>query len=166
MLSTSAANSVRVDSSRVTSSRSFWCASVWSCAAVASAAAMAARADSSACAMTAAASASLSRLVWSTNFWASSRVRWSVSSESAAASAEAAAAAGSPSAATGAGTLFPLQLRDALAGLAQPFVQLSDVLLQSLGFLGRLVQVLIDLVDVVALQTEAELDGAERVEDR
>jgi hypothetical protein len=31
--------------------------------------------------------------------------------------------------------------------------------------LGRLVQVLIDLVDVVALQPEAELHGAKRVED-
>ena len=162
MLSTSAANSVRVASSRVTSSRSFRCASVWSCAAVASAAAMAARADSSACATTAAASASLSRLVWSTNFWASNSVRWSVSSESAAASEARLLTLGDHRR----GTLLPLQLGDALAGLAQPFVQLTDVLLQPLGLLGRLVQVLIDLVDVVALQTEAELDGAERVEDR
>ena len=140
--------------------------SACSCAAFASASAMAARAVSSAWATIAAASASLSRLVWSTNFWASSSVRWSVSSDRAAASAGAAAAASSPSAASaGRGALLPLELGDALARLAEPLVELAHVLLERLGLLGRLVQVLIDLVDVVALQPEAELHGAEGVED-
>ena len=104
MLSTSVASSVRVASSRVTSSRSFWCVSACSCAAVASAAAMAARAVSSACATTTAASASLSRFVWSTNFCARMRVRCSVSSESAV-SDPPPATASSGSAATGAARL-------------------------------------------------------------
>ena len=116
-----------------------------------------------------AASASLSRFVWSTNFWASRSVRCSVSSESAAASADAAAAAATHLFAVGGhrrGALLPLELGDAFARLAQPLVQLPDVFLERLGFLGRLVQVLIDLVDVVALQPEAKLHGAKRVENR
>ena len=170
MLSTSVASSVRVASRRATSSRSFWCVSACSCAAVASAAAMAARAVSSAWATTAAASASLSRLVWSTNFWASRSVRCSVSSESVGSASAAAAATRHGLFALDRRRrrrpLLALELGDALAGLAQPLVQLPDVVLEPLGLLGRLVQVLIDLVDVVALQPEAELDGAKRVEDR
>jgi len=38
------------------------------------------------------------------------------------------------------------------------------VLLERLGLLGRLVEVLIDLVDVVPLETEPELDGPQGVE--
>ena len=75
---------------------------------------------------------------------------------------------GDPLFAVGRGRRRPLlafELRDALTGLAQPLVQLADVVLEGFGFLGRLVQVLIDLVDVVALQPQAEFHGAERVED-
>ncbi len=165
MLSTSVANSVRVASSRVTSSRSFWCVSACSCAAVASAAAMAARAVSSACATTSAASASLSRLVWSTNFCARSSVRCSVSSVSAASAGGGRRGRLALGRHRG-GPLVALELGDPLARLTQPLVQLPDVLLEPLGLLGRLVQVLIDLIDVVPLQTEAELDRAQGVEDR
>ena len=61
-------------------------------------------------------------------------------------------------------TLVPLELRNPLARLAEPLVQLADVLLEPLGLLGSLVQVLIHLVDVVALQAETELHGAKGVE--
>ena len=126
---------------------------------------MAARAVSSAWAMTVAASASLSRLVWSTNFWASKSVRCSVSSESAAASAGRGGGCLVSFGDRRCGALVALELRDALAGLTQPLVQLADVLLEGFGLLRRLVQVLIDLIDVVALQPKAELHGAECVED-
>ena len=60
--------------------------------------------------------------------------------------------------------LLAFELRDPLAGLAQTLVELAHVLLERLGLLGGLVEVLVDLVDVVALEAEPELDGAQRVE--
>jgi hypothetical protein len=39
------------------------------------------------------------------------------------------------------------------------------VLLERFGLLGRPIEILVDLVDVVALEPETELDGAKRVED-
>ena len=60
--------------------------------------------------------------------------------------------------------LLCLELADPVAGLAQTLVQLPNVLLQCLGLLGRLVEVLIDLIDVVTLEPESKLDRAQRVE--
>ena len=57
-----------------------------------------------------------------------------------------------------------LQLHDSVACLAEALVQLTVGLLKSLRLLGGTVEVLVDLVDVVALEPEAELNRAERVE--
>ena len=54
---------------------------------------------------------------------------------------------------------------DAIARLAQAVIELAEILLQRFGLLGGPIEVLVDLVDVVALDPEAELDGAQRVED-
>jgi len=60
---------------------------------------------------------------------------------------------------------FLLQLDDAVARLAQPVIELAEILLQRFGLLGRPIEILVDLVDVVALDPETELDGAQRIED-
>ena len=53
-----------------------------------------------------------------------------------------------------------------LGRLAQPLGALAQLLLQAFGLDGRLLEVLVDVVPVVALQGLAELHGAERVECR
>ena len=67
----------------------------------------------------------------------------------------------------GSGTLAHvlLQLDDPLARLAQPLIQLAEVLLKGFRLLGGPVQVLVDLVDVVALEAEPKFNGAKGVED-
>ena len=72
------------------------------------------------------------------------------------------------SAGVGLGLLFEcrLQLGDALGGLAQPLAALAELLLQPLGFDGRLFEVLVDVVPVVALEGLTELDGPKRIERR
>ena len=60
---------------------------------------------------------------------------------------------------------FLLQHGDAIARLAQAVVELAEILLQGFGLLGRPVEILVDLIDVVPLDPETELDGAQCVED-
>ncbi len=57
-----------------------------------------------------------------------------------------------------------LQLRDALGGLPQPFTALAELLLETFGLDGRLLEVLVDVVPVVPLQGLPELDRPERIE--
>ena len=119
------------------------------------------RAWASASAITRAASASASALVSSTNFWARSRVRCRVSSATAGS-----AGAGAGRRGLGLGRQLGLELGDGLGRLAQALGVLAQLLLQAFGLDGGLLQVLVDVVAVVALQGLPELHGAERVECR
>jgi hypothetical protein len=60
---------------------------------------------------------------------------------------------------------FLFQRDDAIARLAQAVIELTEILLQRFGLLGRPIEILVDLVDVVPLDPETELDGTQGVED-
>ena len=66
----------------------------------------------------------------------------------------------------GLGRQLGLELGDGLGRLAQALVALAELLLETLGLHGGLLEVLVDVVAVVALQGLAELHGAEGVECR
>ena len=108
---------------------------------------------------TARACASASAWVWSTNFWASSSVRCKVSSLT----AGAAAAVRLLSCAL---LQHALELGDALGRLPESLPRLAHLFLQRLGVHRDTLEVLVDVVDVIAAKSLAEFDGAQAVEAR
>ena len=58
-----------------------------------------------------------------------------------------------------------LWLQAAKCGLAQTLRHLAELLLEHVRLNGHLLQVVIDLVDVVAAKAKAKLDGAEGLKD-
>jgi hypothetical protein len=59
-----------------------------------------------------------------------------------------------------------LQLGDALAGLAEALVGLTELLLQSLGLNGGLLEIFIDVVAVIPLEGFPKFNGPERIKCR